>query len=102
MEPKPLEIYQIRARWGRSTDPRPCIVLDPPIGDTVTIALISGEMDLYDRSMHFLIQKEHPDFPATGLKKTCYIAGDMIRDTKTANLLHKRGELEGGTRSSLQ
>ncbi len=95
MIPEPLEIYQARARWGHSTDPRPCIVLDPPVGDTVTVALISSEMDLYSPSMHFRMDKEHPDFAASGLNKTCYVAGDMIREIKIANLLRRRGRLEG-------
>jgi mRNA-degrading endonuclease toxin of MazEF toxin-antitoxin module len=97
MDPKPLEIYQVKARWGRSDDPRPCVILDPPSGSTVTIALISSAKDLYDRSLHFWIDKDHPDFRHTGLKrdKSCYVAGDMIRETNIANLLRRRGSLTG-------
>lgn len=95
MDPKPLDVYQVRARWGNSDDPRPCLILDPPNGDIVTVALISGAKDLFDRSLHFWIDEEHPDFGHTGLNKSCYVAGDMIRETSVANLLRRRGSLTG-------
>jgi len=95
MDPRPLEIYQVRARWGRSDDPRPCVILAPPSGSMVTIALISAAEDLYDRSLHFWIDKGHPDFCHTGLNKSCYVAGDMIREANIADLLRKRGSLTG-------
>ncbi len=58
----------------------------------MTVALVSGQLDLYDRTMHFMIEKDHPDFRHTGLKKTCYVAGDMILEVAVAKLLYKRGE----------
>ena len=95
MDPRSLEIYQVKARWGRSDDPRPCLILDPPSGSIVTVALISAAEDLYDRSLHFWIDRDHPEFCHTGLNKSCYVAGDMFRDTNVANLLRKRGCLAG-------
>lgn len=95
MLPRPLEVYQIRARYRNSWDPRPCVVLDPPLGDTVSVALVSGAMDLYDSTVHFLIEQDHPDFPATGLQRTSYVAGDMIVEAEIGSLLRKRGQLEG-------
>ena len=95
MDPRPLEIYQVKATWGHSDDPRPCLILDPPRGGLVTVALISAAKDMYDRSLHFWIDKDHPDFPQTGLAKSCYVAGDMFRDTNVENLLRRRGSLVG-------
>ena len=94
-EPRPLEVYQVDARFRNSTDDRPCVVLDPPTAGKVTVALISGQFDLYDRTMHFMIDKEHPDFRQTGLNKTCYVAGDMILEVAVTRLLRKRGEFRG-------
>jgi hypothetical protein len=96
MAPRPLEVYQVDAPFRNSPDDRPCVVLDPPTGGKVTVALISGQLDLYDRTMHFRIEKEHPDFRHTGLTKTCYVAGDMILEVGVSKLLRKRGEFRGG------
>lgn len=95
MDPRPLEVYQVDARFRNSTDDRPCIILDPPTRGKVTVALISGQLDSFNRTMHFMIEKDHPGFRHTGLKKTCYVAGDLILEVGLTKLLYKRGEFRG-------
>ena len=60
MNPQPLEIYQLGPiRWRDCEDARPCVILDPPRRNRVTVALISGS-DLYQGPpTHFLIEESH-------------------------------------------
>ena len=96
MQPLPLEIYQVQLPYRLCNDFRPAIVIEPPHGGKVVVALISAEMDLYrGPAIHFLVDATHPDFPKTGLKKTCYIAGDEIVNANLERLGRKRGILSG-------
>lgn len=95
--PQPYDVYQVKDFvLGRSSDPRPCIVLDVRENGDVDVIPLSGAMDLRRSAwLHFLISCEDPDFPATGLKKTCFAIGDCIATVSATQLLSKRGCLEG-------
>ena len=92
---EPKDIYLVKLRYRSSEDPRPCVILDPPDSEHVTVALISSAMDLYRRGMHFLIEEDRSEFPLTGLKKTSFVAGDQIHDIHVADLGKRLGHLTG-------
>ena len=58
------------------------------------IVLVSSS-ELYRPGLHFLIPKEHPNFPATGLTKTSFVLGGQIRDLPIEELDERLGRLEG-------
>jgi len=96
-EPAPLEIWQVAGLVvGRSEDARPCIVLRVlPNGD-VKIAPLSASLALRGPPwQHFVIEAEHPDFPATGLTRTCYVLGDCLSTIERRQLARRRGKLQG-------
>lgn len=97
MSPQPNEIYWVTLRWRDCEDRRPCVVLDPPdLAGKVTVALVSGQMDLYKgKPFHFLIRKDDPDFGATGLGGTSYVAGDELDEVDVGALEGEPGRLEG-------
>jgi mRNA-degrading endonuclease toxin of MazEF toxin-antitoxin module len=95
MDPKPLEIYLAQVTVGICTDIRPCVVLFPPKSGFVTVACISAQPDMRDRNMHFTIDKDHPDFPATHLDRSSYIMSNRIVDIPLADLRKFLGRLEG-------
>ena len=103
MAPAPCEIYDALVPYRDCKDPRPVIVLEPPSGGKVVVALISGAMDLLrGSSVHFKLDPTHPDFVATGLKKECYVAGDEIFTLPVAKLMRRRGRLLGELASRFQ
>jgi hypothetical protein len=42
-----------------------------------------------------MIEANHPDFPATGLAKSCYVLGDYLGTVERRQLLKRRGKLQG-------
>ena len=95
MPVQPLEIYQVDYPFRNSADPRPAVILEPELNGRVAIALISGQIDLFNPMLHFHIPKDDPDFHATGLTKPSYVAGDEIFEISTTKLLFKRGVFTG-------
>jgi hypothetical protein len=93
--PQPYELYLVRVRLRESYDFRPCIVIDKT-RNTISCVMLVSSSDLYRPHQDFLIRADHPDFPATGLKKTSFAMGDQIRDLPAITLDEKIGELEGG------
>jgi mRNA-degrading endonuclease toxin of MazEF toxin-antitoxin module len=97
------EVYDVETKFRESRDRRPAVVIEPPSPSGVPVALISGAMDLYQGpAVHFRLDPTHPDFPATGLKKDCYIAGDEIYTIRPDQLIHRRGKLQGELRARLE
>ena len=86
-------VYIIKHNYGYSQDIRPCILLDFD-DDKARIALISSALDLYNPHKHFIIKKENPNFPLTGLKKTSYVSIDQIFNVKKNDLVKQIGILE--------
>lgn len=94
MPPKPYEVYLVRVRLRQSYDYRPCIVIDKIRGSASCVMLVSSS-DLFRHGQDFLIRKDHPDFSATGLKKTSFAMGDQIRNLPATELDERLGQLEG-------
>lgn len=49
MAPRPLEVYQVDARFPNSTDARPCVVLEPRKGGSPAVRAISAPQIKGDR-----------------------------------------------------
>lgn len=94
MNPAPYDIYLVPARLNQSKDKRPCIVLDAPRGGEVPVVLLSAQRELYNSLEHFLLDKDHADFDATGLSKTSY-ALPRIVIVPASQLLKYKGKLSG-------
>lgn len=88
------DIYLIRWRLRESFDFRPCVVLQEPNDDNTAIILVSSS-DLNREGYDFKIDREHPNFPATGLRSTSYVVGDQIYGVPTERLSTFLGRLEG-------
>lgn len=88
-----FEIYKsVEFKWRDCTDQRPVVVIAPqwyidnlPRQD-VLVAPLSSAIDMQDTRRHYVIESEHPDFGATGLKKTCYVAVDYITSVTRTQL----------------
>jgi hypothetical protein len=96
VDPKIREVYDVHIPFKLCNDPRPAVVVAGPLNGKVAVALISGQFDLYRSSAeHFKIDKEDPDFVATGLKKSCYVVGTEIIWVNVNRLIRKRGKVSG-------
>jgi hypothetical protein len=92
------QIYLAKAQYRQCQDIRPCIVVAVmPEADKVKVALLSSALGLYNPQHDFLIPATHPDFAATGLRRTSYVADieDAFWETTPDNLGKKLGELTG-------
>ncbi len=56
---------------------------------------ISAALDLFDPKLHFRLTADHPDLPATGLKKTRFIIANMPVDVPEVVLEKRLGCLQG-------
>lgn len=94
----PKDIYLVRAKYRHCEDIRPCLILEICNIGKVRLALISSAFDLYKDRRDFLIEASHPDFAATGLRKTSYIARikDTFLATSPENLGKPLGQLVRG------
>jgi hypothetical protein len=100
VQPLVYEIYNVSLPYRVCVDIRPAVIIKVLLNSMVTVALLSSAMDLYlGEAFHFLIHEHDPDFSSTGLKKTCYIAGDQIFTISYSDLINKRGCLTGETLS---
>ena len=96
MTPAPRDIYTVCYRYGRSYDMRPCVILTAQLHNKVTVCLISSQRDLYNPALHFFLDESHPDFLATGLDRSSFVAGDQIHEIRVVELRTRLGRLEGG------
>ena len=94
MDPQPLEVWLARAVLGASTDLRPVIVFEAPIRGTAKVFLVSSALDL-KTDADFSIEAEHPDFAATGLRKSSYAIAGGIRELHISAFQKRRGHLQG-------
>ena len=98
-----FDIYRAKIQFGKSVDPRPCIVLREPTQDpdappgtlVVLVAPLSSQMDLYDPSRHFLLDDVDVDFAATGLRRKSYVIATAPAHVPVALLEKKYGALAG-------
>lgn len=88
---QPFDIFQAEHEFKDCHDPRPWLVIRPANTDGLVACFpISGE-DYSGRA--YQIRKEHPDFNATGLNKTCYIHDESSYDVPIAAFKKHRGAL---------
>lgn len=102
MQVSRYDIFRARVQFGKSTDPRPCIVLRGPTPDpdnvrapVVLLAPLSSQMDLYEPANHFLLDKREADFEATGLSRSSYIITTVPAHVAVSNLGKRLGALQG-------
>lgn len=95
MAPRRFEIYRVDQRWRNSTDARPALVLGTPAG-RVEVALISGNLDLFKPTIHFMISTSDPEFHLTGLDRPCFVSCQEVVLMDPTKLLRRYGELGPG------
>jgi hypothetical protein len=89
------DVVVLALPYGRSVDPRPCIVVEPPGWDgSLCVIPLSSHLGLSQEWRDFLFDPEHPDFKATGLRRASYANGSEIHRSHGA-VLKKLGRLEG-------
>jgi hypothetical protein len=103
-DPAALEIWLVaRHPVGESEDVRPCVVLSLLTNGKFEVASISAALDLRGASwQHFAIPSEHPDFPATGLTKSCYVLGYSLGTVRPSQLIKRKGKLQGQLAKAFQ
>ena len=90
-----LDIVAAKLQLGPSLDRRPWLVLTAGAQDRCLLLPISSALELFDPTQHFRLDPQHPDFPATGLRKASYIIGSRPVDSSTTTLEKRLGCLQG-------
>lgn len=89
---RPYQIYYAKVIWHGCEDERPWLIVRDLGQGIFGCFPISGSC--YGRSC-FPIDSAHPDFAATGLKKSCFIHDDVIIKLRAESLKRYKGELTG-------
>ena len=95
-----FEIYRVKQRWRNSTDARPALVLGTPAGK-VEVALISGNLDLFKPTIHFMLSTSDPEFHLTGLDRPCFVSSQEVVLMDPSTLLRRYGVLDPRSRCAL-
>jgi len=96
---KLFDIYDAQVLWAGCPDRRPWIIVEAPTSGRAGCFPISGQ-DY--QGTHFFISSNDPDFPATGLKKSCYIHDDQIIHIPVNLFIKWRGYLQGALLASFR
>lgn len=88
----PYEIYFAAVPWKGCLDQRPWVIVDLRPNDLFGCFPISGQS--YGDNC-FEIPSSHPDFPKTGLTKTCRVHYTSIFELHRSELLRLKGSLTG-------
>jgi len=91
----PLDIVLAGVRVGECNDPRRCVVIGVRPPAEYLILPCSAQLDLYREGADFLISSDHPDFPATGLKKTSYVMDVEAQLIEEERIQKRYGHLRG-------
>jgi hypothetical protein len=89
---KRFDIFNATFRWNGCADMRPWLILDVRGDGCVDCFPISTQC--YNADC-FSLDMGHEDFPATGLRKSCYIHDSHIIGIPLANFAVQRGSLVG-------
>ncbi|MGH7214290.1 MAG: hypothetical protein ACREIT_05960 [Tepidisphaeraceae bacterium] len=84
------EIYNAEVTWHGCQDMRPWVVVDARPFNMFGCFPLSGEC--YDGGC-FEISANDPDFPATGLAKSCFVHDSLIIEIFVDRFRHRRGAL---------
>ena len=95
MNPACYDIYWAHFPYGHSNDLRPCMIYEVLANGNYTVIPISSALDLFDRRDHFMLHKNHPDFPATGLRKESFLGVSRIRELRGDKLAKRLGVVTG-------
>jgi hypothetical protein len=87
-----FDIYDAQVTWAGCDDRRPWLIVETPAHDRVGCFPISGQAY---RGTPFFISEKDPNFPATGLKKNCFVHDERIIELSVNVLIKRRGRLEG-------
>ncbi len=87
-----FDIYDAQVIWGGCEDRRPWLIVEVLPHNRVGCLPISTQNY---RGAAFPISESDPDFPATGLKKSCFVHDEKIIDVAVNCLIKRRGRLEG-------
>ncbi|MEI6234696.1 MAG: hypothetical protein WCT04_16695 [Planctomycetota bacterium] len=82
---------------GKVSYPRPCVILDVAADGVLAILPISTKQ--YNVATKFRIDKDHPNFFATGLDDTSYVFDSPIRDAHPSEMIKILGALTGDLKS---
>jgi hypothetical protein len=109
MRPERYEIYLARIQLRHSEDLRPWVVIGNCLPDPqnpgkmlLTVAPISSQIDLMVEFQDFPIEAGHPDFPATGLRRSSYVIGNLPARVSVDRLERRLGELRGELRREFE
>ena len=87
----PFDVCQAEHRWNGCDDQRPWLIVDlRQNGQMYGCFPIASEC--YSGSCFYLDHSD-PDFPATGLNKSCYIHDTHIVEIPAGKIIRKRGAL---------
>ncbi len=93
----PFDIYAFTYQWKSSSDRRPWLILDQR-GDLCGCFPFSTKA----YSGHSVeINKNHPDFPATGLAQSSYLHDDTIVDIPIAVIQDPKARRKGRLENEL-
>ncbi|MCX5662184.1 MAG: hypothetical protein NTW19_21105 [Planctomycetota bacterium] len=89
---RPFEIHNVDRVWRNCADQRPYVIVDVRAGGVFGCFSISGQCYAGDC---FHIAHDHPDFPATGLSKSCFVHYALVIEVKAAEFRRARGRISG-------
>ena len=102
--PKPLEIWLVRFPFSdlKTTKLRPALVVAIHREEIIILGIFSKITDANLRNTWVLIEKEHPEFSQTGLKKTSLIRADKIATVNESVFYQKIGVVPTDILESVQ
>jgi len=90
---RPYEIYNAEFAWNGCVDMRPWVIVEIKGGGKF-FGCFPIASQCYQGGC-FLIESSHPDFPATGLTKTCNVHDSHIIELPLSAFRKRRGALVG-------
>jgi hypothetical protein len=89
---KPFDIFSATFLWNGCEDMRPWLIVE--VRPNQKFACFPSSSASYSGSS-FPLDSDHPDFPATGLAKSCYIHDSHLFDLPATCFNKQRGVLTG-------
>lgn len=98
---RPFQIYRLQVRFNNCEDARPWLVMENRPNDLYACLPISTRN--YGSSDVFPLDPAHPDFPATGLTRPCFILCERIFELEGSRFqLDGKQQLKGELLRDLQ
>jgi hypothetical protein len=93
------EIYYAKRAWHNCVDERPWLIVELRDPGVVGCLPISGA---WYGDKKFVIEDSHPDFAATGLKKTSFVDDTYIIEVSINDVRRHLGQLTGSLLEDFQ